>query len=85
MRTPPYTGSKDKGGNLVAEPNPIDQDELRPGSYYWARRCGAQDAEVVQISDVFGQERQFWSVAVMGSDQHHSLSEFSFLIRLDEP
>lgn len=69
----------------MAEPNTIDHDELRPGSYYWARRCGAQDAEVVQVSDVFGQGRQFWSVAVMGSDQHHSLSEFSFLIRLDEP
>lgn len=63
----------------------IDDDELRAGSYYWAHRLGADDVEVVQVSDIFGSDREYWTVAVMGSDQHHSLSEFAFLIRLIKP
>jgi hypothetical protein len=63
----------------------IDQDELRAGSYYWARRTGSDDVEVVQVSDIFGSAKEYWTVAVMGSEQHHSLSEFSFLIRLIKP
>lgn len=63
----------------------IDHEELRAGAYYWARRTGADEAEVVQVSDIFGRDRDYWTIAVMGSDQHHSLSEFAFLIRLIRP
>lgn len=63
----------------------IDHEDLRPGSYYWARRCNEEDAEIVQVSNVFGSDREYWTVAVMGSDQHRSLKEFVFLIRLMKP
>lgn len=63
----------------------IDEDELRAGSYYWARRMDGPEIEIVLVTDVFGSDREYWSVAVMGSDQHHSLREFKFFIRLMKP
>jgi hypothetical protein len=63
----------------------VEQEELRAGANYWARRAGADDSEVVQVSDIFGRDRDYWTVAVIGSDQHYSLSEFAFLIRLIKP
>lgn len=77
--------ASDSIGNHVIDQIAIDHEDLRAGSYYWARRSSEDKAEVVQVSDVFGQERQYWSVAVVGSDQHHSLSEFTFLIKLIRP
>lgn len=84
MRIPRQSAS-DSIGKRVIDLIAIDYEDLRAGSYYWARRSTEDNAEVVQVSDVFGQDRQYWSVAVIGSDQHHSLSEFIFLIRLFRP
>ncbi|NLS07154.1 hypothetical protein HGP14_28050 [Rhizobium sp. P32RR-XVIII] len=42
--------------------------ELKRDSYYWARRRGESAWEIVQISTVFGEEREFWAVARIGSD-----------------
>lgn len=75
----------DSIGESVIDQIAIDHEDLRAGSYYWALRSSEDDAEVVQVSDVFGRDRQYWSVAVVGSDQHHSLSEFIFLIKLSRP
>ena len=67
----------------------IDPLSVEPLSVYWARRK-TQDAqsgeyEVVQISTVFGQARDYWSVAVLGSDQHYSLHDFEFLAPIRSP
>lgn len=63
----------------------IEEDDLRAGTYYWARRVDGTALEIVQVTDIFGSGREFWSVATIGSDQHHSLREFKFLIRLMKP
>jgi len=63
----------------------IDSEDLRPGSYYWAQRSGSDDVEIVQVSNIFGSDREYWTVAVMSSDQHYTVSEFAFLIRLIKP
>lgn len=76
---------QETGNNRVAGQITIDQDELRAGSYYWTRHTGSDDVEVVLVSNIFGSDKEYWTVAVMGSEQHHSLSEFSFLIRLIKP
>ena len=52
---------------------------LEPDTLYWARRTGSQSLEVVMISKIFGDGRDFWSVAVIGSDQHYTLDEFEFV------
>jgi hypothetical protein len=69
----------------VATEITIDPNDLRVGSYYWARPNQGEDLEIVQVSDVFGSDREYWTVAVMGSDQHRSLKDFEFLIRLMRP
>jgi hypothetical protein len=63
----------------------IEEGELRAGTYYWARRTGGTETEIVLVTDIFGSDREYWSVATMGTDQHHSLREFKFLIRLMRP
>jgi len=70
----------------VARQYTIDPADLRVGCYYWARPIEREEElQIVQVSDVFGSEREYWSVAIMGSDQHRSLEEFDFLIRLMRP
>jgi len=63
----------------------IDHEDLRAGSYYWARSSESNEAEIVQVSDIFGSAKEYWTVATIGSDQHRSLNEFDFLIRLLKP
>ncbi|WP_246690962.1 hypothetical protein [Neorhizobium alkalisoli] len=63
----------------------IDHEDLRVGSYYWARSHGSDETEIVQVSDIFGSAREYWTVATIGSDQHRNLKEFDFLIRLLKP
>jgi hypothetical protein len=52
---------------------------LEPDTLYWARRTGGRSLEVVMISKIFGDGRDFCSVAFIGSDQHHTLDEFQFV------
>lgn len=63
----------------------IDHEDLRAGSYYWARSKGSDETEIVQVSDVFGSSREYWTVATIGSYEHRSLNDFDFLIRLLKP
>lgn len=63
----------------------IDHEDLRAGSYYWARNHESDETEIVQVSDIFGSAKEYWTVATIGSDQHRSLKEFDFLIRLLRP
>ncbi|MFW8584597.1 hypothetical protein ACOJBM_05910 [Rhizobium beringeri] len=71
----------------------IGTDHLESNRFYWARRLPAKGAsipgpseiEVVQISTVFGAASEFWTVAVVGSDEHFDLSAFEFLHKVLSP
>ena len=67
----------------------IDPLSVEPLAIYWARRktqdVESDECEVVQISTVFGHARDYWSVAVLGSDQHYSLHEFEFVAPIRPP
>ena len=66
---------------------PIFRSGLDPGAYYWARRFGEDELQIVQISTVFGRDIEHLTVAVMSSDQHYTLSEFEYraVVRPPEP
>lgn len=67
----------------------IDPNSVEPLATYWARRrtqaAQSGEPEVVQISTVFGDARDYWSVAVLGSDQHYSLHDFEFVALIRPP
>ena len=73
--------------------NTIGINQLEPNRFYWARRLPvegatvveASDIEVVQVSTVFGVTSEFWTVAVMGSDEHFDLASFEFLHKVPSP
>jgi len=58
---------------------------LEPSAYYWAvaRQPEAQPV-VVQVSTVFGEDPEYWTLALVGSDQHKMPEEFSILARIEE-
>jgi hypothetical protein len=59
---------------------------LVPDAFYWARsdRHSAGRTTIVQVSTIFGEDPDFWTLAVLGSDQHHMISDFE-IIALVEP
>jgi len=59
---------------------------LVPDAFYWARSDKHTDGRttIVQISTIFGEDPDFWTLAVLGSDQHHMISDFE-LVALVEP
>jgi hypothetical protein len=64
----------------------LKMNDLVAEQLYWARRKSSADddrPEVVQISTVFGSSRDYWSVAMLGTDQHYSVNEFIFLARIE--
>lgn len=61
---------------------PINKELLQAESYYWARRENGDEPEIVQISSIFGEGPDYMTVAVMGSDQHHSLGDFEFMAEI---
>ena len=73
--------------------NTIAIEQLEPGRFYWARRLAvagvpaieARDIEVVQVSTVSGATSEFWTVAVMGSDEHFDLAGFEFFHKDHSP
>jgi hypothetical protein len=73
--------------------NTIGIEQLEPNRFYWARRLPAKgasiseasDIEVVQVSTVFGAISEFWTVAIMGSDQHFDLAAFEFIHKVPSP
>lgn len=65
----------------------IPLTKLEPDCFYWATRRddrGAK-AQVVQVSTVFGAEREYWTVACLGSDEHRMPAEFEFIVRIVPP
>ena len=59
---------------------------LVPEAYYWARseeHTGGKTT-IVQVSTVFGDDPDFWTLAVPGSEEHYMTSDFD-IIALVEP
>jgi len=73
--------------------NTIGIEQLEPNRFYWARRLPAEgssifepnDIEVVRVSTVFGATPEFWTIAVMGSDEHFDLAAFEFFHKVPSP
>ncbi|MET3858440.1 hypothetical protein [Rhizobium sp. OAE497] len=63
----------------------MDRPELETEKFYWARRRGSSRTEIVMVSSLFGGEREFWTVAVMGSESHAMLDNFEFFSAVDCP
>jgi hypothetical protein len=64
----------------------LELSSLEPELFYWARRREVGSAwEVVQISTVFGAARDYWTVAKTGSDIHHMVDDYEFLVRIARP
>ncbi len=59
---------------------------LVPDEFYWARSSKHADGRttIVQVSTIFGEDPDFWTLAVVGSDQHHMVSDFE-IIAVVEP
>ena len=54
---------------------------LVPEAYYWARSSKHFDGKltVVQVSTVFGEEPNYWTLALPGTDQHAMPSDFEIV------
>lgn len=55
--------------------------KLDPAGFYWAKSSEYNDGEttIVQISTIFGEEPEYWTLAVLGSDQHHMIADFEII------
>ncbi|NMN70929.1 hypothetical protein [Rhizobium sp. 57MFTsu3.2] len=54
---------------------------LVPDAFYWARSDRHTDGRttIVQVSTIFGEDPDFWTLALVGSDQHHMISDFEII------
>lgn len=64
---------------------PIEIHALKAKKHYWARKNGEDDVEVVCISTIFGEQPEFHTAAIIGSDQHFDLAEFEYLAEISVP
>lgn len=60
---------------------------LVPNAFYWARSVKHNDGRltVVKVSTIFGTSREFWTLAVPGSDQHFMIDDFEILSEIEQP
>ncbi|MGA1802188.1 hypothetical protein [Rhizobium sp. HT1-10] len=73
--------------------NTIGIEQLQPNHFYWARLLPNEgslasepnEIQVVQVSTVFGAASEFWTVAVMGSDEHFDFASFEFFHKVPTP
>lgn len=54
---------------------------LIPEAYYWARSAKHFDGKltVVQVSTVFGEDPIYWTLALLGTDQHAMPCDFEII------
>lgn len=54
---------------------------LVPGAFYWAKSSKHFDAEltIVQVSTVFGDDPDYWTLALLGTDEHAMPSDFEIV------
>lgn len=60
---------------------------LVPGAFYWAKSSRYFDGRttVVQVSTVFGKEPDYWTLALLGTDQHAMPTEFEIIAPAELP
>lgn len=71
----------------------ISIDQLQANQFYWARRkelgralvSEPSDIEIIKISTVFGTAREYWAVAVAGTDEHFDLEAYEYLHKVSAP
>jgi hypothetical protein len=54
---------------------------LVPGAFYWAKSSKYFDGKitVVRVSTIFGADRDYWTLALVGTDQHAMPGEFEII------
>jgi hypothetical protein len=62
-------------------------DRLVPDQFYWAKSVKHKGGgrTIVQVSTIFGEEPEYWTLAVPGSDQHHMVGDFEIIAKVDPP
>lgn len=65
----------------------IPLQKLEPECFYWATLKADREApaEVVRVSTIFGAEREYWSIARLGSDEHRMPADFEFVTKIVPP
>jgi hypothetical protein len=60
---------------------------LVPDALYWARSSKYFDGRitVVQVSTIFGAERDYWTLALLGTDQHAMPDDFELIGPAERP
>jgi hypothetical protein len=60
---------------------------LVPGAFYWARsgKHAGGHMTIVQVSTIFGEQADYWTLALVGSDQHHMIGDFDIVQRIEPP
>ncbi|MBB4230115.1 hypothetical protein [Rhizobium mongolense] len=60
---------------------------LVPDAFYWATSDKHTNGQttIVQVSTVFGGDPGYWTLAIVGSDQHHMIDEFELIARVEPP
>lgn len=62
-------------------------NHILPHQFYWARsdRYDHGRITVVEVSTVFGESQENWTLAVPGSDQHFMIDDFELLSLIERP
>lgn len=65
----------------------IPISRLEPDCFYWAklRSDRGADVQIVKVSTVFGVEKEYWSIACVGSDGHRMPADFEFVAKIMPP
>ncbi|ANL31873.1 hypothetical protein AMC90_PD00848 (plasmid) [Rhizobium phaseoli] len=60
---------------------------LVPDALYWARssKYFGGKITVVQVSTIFGAEPDYWTLALLGTDQHAMPDDFEFIGPAEHP
>ena len=56
----------------------MSSPSLVPGAFYWAKSPKFFDGKltIVRVSTIFGADREYWTLALVGTDQHAMPGEF---------
>ncbi|NKL39030.1 hypothetical protein GFL49_36140 [Rhizobium leguminosarum bv. viciae] len=59
----------------------MSTSSLVPGAFYWASSADHFDGRltVVQVSTVFGEDPDYWTLALLGTDQHAMIADFEII------
>ncbi len=63
------------------------ETSLVPNALYWARSPKHFDGEdtVVQVSTIFGEHPDFWTLALLGTEEHAMPGDFEIVAPVNAP